>query len=275
MTELEFQHGKIYHRQQDIHAKYGGQERGGIATPQAVPYIFLFTGESGEQYGYRDGWDEEGVFRYTGEGQVGDMEFVRGNLAIRDHASDGKDLLLFERTDKGLYRYLGPFVCASWEYRNALDRNGRQRRAIVFHLVRQEDNQVATIAPAPPELTLAELRNRAYQAATPVSEGREREARQLYYQRSDDVRLYVLARAAGICESCRQPAPFQRADGSVYLEPHHTRRVSDGGPDHPRWVGAICPNCHREIHHGAAGKKKNSELEEYLGTIEGHWRVAT
>src|ERR1700746_1774493 len=23
------------------------------------------------------------------------------------------------------------------------------------------------------------------------------------------------------------------------------RRLSDGGPDHPRWVVAVCPNCHR------------------------------
>jgi hypothetical protein len=39
------------------------------------------------------------------------------------------------------------------------------------------------------------------------------------------------------------------------LEPHHIRRLGDGGPDDPRFMGAVCPNCHREIHHGdnAAG----------------------
>jgi 5-methylcytosine-specific restriction protein A len=71
------------------------------------PLIFLFTGESGEQYGYEDGWDDNGVFLYTGEGQEGDMEFVRGNRAIRDHALDGKDLHLFQALGKGEgYRYL-------------------------------------------------------------------------------------------------------------------------------------------------------------------------
>ena len=59
------------------------------------------------------------------------------------------------------------------------------------------------------------------------------------------------------------------ADGTLYLEPHHTRRLSDGGPDHPRWVGALCPNCHREIHHGADGVRKNKRLQQSLGKLEG------
>jgi hypothetical protein len=82
-------------------------------------------------------------------------------------------------------------------------------------------------------------------------------------------RKYVLARAGEVCESCGNPAPFLRKDGSPYLEPHHTRRVSDGGPDHPRWVGAICPNSHREIHYGEDGEEKNQRLQQHLGVLEG------
>jgi 5-methylcytosine-specific restriction protein A len=90
-----------------------------------------------------------------------------------------------------------------------------------------------------------------------------------YHRRSAAVRMYVLARADGTCESCNSPAPFCREDGTAYLEPHHTRRLSDGGPDHPRWVGAVCPNCHREIHHGAEGKEKNTRLQQDLAVPEG------
>jgi 5-methylcytosine-specific restriction protein A len=86
-----FELGKTYNRRADIHAKFGGQQQGGCSTPTDHPFIFLFTGKSGEQYGYEDGWDADGVFLFTGEGQLGDMEFVRGNRAIRDHAHDGKD----------------------------------------------------------------------------------------------------------------------------------------------------------------------------------------
>ncbi len=79
--------------------------------PEGAPYIFLFTGETGSQYGYADGWRPDGIFAYTGEGQRGDMEFVRGNRAIRDHITDGRDLLLFEASrTKGLYRFVGCFA---------------------------------------------------------------------------------------------------------------------------------------------------------------------
>jgi 5-methylcytosine-specific restriction protein A len=88
--------GKTYNRRRDLHDKYGGQRQGGISTPSAHPLIFLFTGESGAQYGYRDGPRPDGTCWYTGEGQVGDMEMVRGNRAIRDHVTDGKQLHLFE-----------------------------------------------------------------------------------------------------------------------------------------------------------------------------------
>ncbi len=33
----------------------------------------MFTGRSGERYGYEDRWPDDGVFLYMGEGQTGDM----------------------------------------------------------------------------------------------------------------------------------------------------------------------------------------------------------
>jgi 5-methylcytosine-specific restriction protein A len=133
---IPFVVGKTYRRQQDIHQVFGGQERGGISTPDAVPFIFLFTGESGNQYGYKDGWKDDDTFEYTGEGQRGPMEFVRGNRAIRDHAPNGKDLLLFEaEPTKGRYRYLGCFSCSSYDIRPSKDVDGKPRDVTVFRLV--------------------------------------------------------------------------------------------------------------------------------------------
>jgi 5-methylcytosine-specific restriction protein A len=48
---LPFKEGSLYHRKRNIHHIYGLQERSGIATPDGVPYVFLFTGESGGQFG--------------------------------------------------------------------------------------------------------------------------------------------------------------------------------------------------------------------------------
>lgn len=266
---MVFEVGRTYDRRQEIHEPYGGQWQGGISTPANQPFIFLFTGESGEQYGYRDGWDQNGVFLYTGEGQVGPMEFTRGNRAIRDHAKDGKDLHLFESLGKGRrYRYLGMFTCPTWEYRQGIDLNGDERQVIVFHLVQpSEEEQGASSAP-PPSVPLDQLRQPALEAASRAEQSKPQKAKDLYYKRSATVREYVLARAGGVCESCGKLAPFVRIDGTPYLEPHHTRRISDGGPDHPRWVAAICPNCHREIHHGKDGKAKNQHLQQYLVGLE-------
>lgn len=56
---------------------FAGQRYGGLSTPSKFPFILLFTGERGEEYGYKDGWNKEGIFLYTREGQDGDMQFIR------------------------------------------------------------------------------------------------------------------------------------------------------------------------------------------------------
>ena len=108
-----FVQGQVY-RRQDLHRQFGGQYQGGISTPNNYPLILLFTGESGQRYGYSDGWTDEGVFLYTGEGQRGDMEFVLGNSAIRNHANNGEDIHLFSQAARGEVRYEGQMVCTGY-----------------------------------------------------------------------------------------------------------------------------------------------------------------
>jgi 5-methylcytosine-specific restriction enzyme A len=246
---INFEPGQRYNRRRDIHEVYGGQQQGGICTPQSAPFIFLFTGDSGGQFGYRDGPQEDGTFAYTGEGQRGDMQFIRGNLAIRDHIADGKDLLLFESTDlNGMYRFVGCYACGGWTYRVSADRDGNNRNAIVFQLVPISTDLVDSASDAVRgEASLEDLRRAAYAAAATPSKP-PKDARRSFFERSAAVKAYVLSRANGYCEACGGRAPFIRRDGTPYLEPHHTRRVADGGPDHPAWVAAICPTCHRQSH---------------------------
>jgi 5-methylcytosine-specific restriction protein A len=70
------------------------------------------------------------------------------------------------------------------------------------------------------------------------------------YRRNPDVIAEARMRAGGTCEGCGQSAPFQRADGTPYLEVHHRRHLSDGGEDTVENAIALCPNCHRERHYG-------------------------
>ncbi|WP_198290867.1 HNH endonuclease [Methylobacterium sp. 88A] len=212
------------------------------------------------------------MLRYFGEGQVGDMVFERGNRAIRDHLVDGKDLLIFHTHGREGVRFLGQFECAGYSHEIRTDRFSRSRSAIVFELVLANVGEPVKDEEPIEELDLgvdlAGLRARALEAARSTPQVTGTAARRSLYRRSAAVRRYVLARAAGICESCNQPAPFVTQRGEPYLEPHHTRRLSDGGPDDPRFVGAVCPSCHREIHHGLHGSTKNDALIQAISQKE-------
>jgi 5-methylcytosine-specific restriction protein A len=83
------------------------------------------------------------------------------------------------------------------------------------------------------------------------------------------VKAYVLRRADGTCEGCGNPAPFTTSAGRPYLERHHTRRLSDGGPDHPAWVIGLCPTCHRRAHYAGDGEVFNETLIATANALEG------
>jgi 5-methylcytosine-specific restriction protein A len=134
--ELPFDVGALYNRKEQIHAVFGGQQQGGISTPKEHPLVIAFTGEAGVSHGYHDFWDDDDVFHYFGEGQVGDMKYVGGNRAIGEHVKDGKILVVFQMMGKGRpYRYLGRFMCqSSYVQPGTTDRDGQPRSAIVFRL---------------------------------------------------------------------------------------------------------------------------------------------
>jgi 5-methylcytosine-specific restriction enzyme A len=271
----QFTIGQEY-RRRDLHGTYGGQRQGGISTPQQFPIILLFTGESGERYGYGDTFQEDGTFWYTGEGQVGDMEMVRGNRAIRDHEANARGCISLSPLGLGWVRYVGEATYLGVHDAIAPDRNGTPRRALVFELALGDNDPEAVV----PDLrsdderpgadlrgrSLAELRAAALAGAAATSTAVERRA--IVRRRSEAVRIYVRQRAAGKCEGCGEPAPFLTPAKQPYLEPHHILRLADGGPDHPRWVAALCPTCHRRVHHGADGKEWNEAIADRIGQSE-------
>lgn len=257
------------YRRRDLHKEYGGQSQGGISTPKNHPLIFLFTGTSGEQYGYSDGW-KDGIFYYTGEGQQDDMKFVRGNNAIRNHIEAGKDLHLFSYMRRGYVRYIDQMICTGYHYQEGPDVTGKTRQTIVFELTplssfinkeepEPESNSVEELNPDK-ELSMSVLREKAMSYSAREKTPVERKTTQYY--RSHLLKLYVQKRANGTCEGCGQPAPFITNEGKPYLEVHHIRRLSDGGPDHPRWVVGVCPNCHRRAHYGNDAVSFNAHLNK-------------
>jgi 5-methylcytosine-specific restriction protein A len=119
-----------------IHDEYGGNRQGGISPSAKFPYIFIFSGKSGAQYGYRDGWDNQNIFSYTGEGQAGDMQFIRGNLALKEHLNIGKRVFLFEIEGAGLVKFISEMEFYDADYFETPDINGTNRIGIKFFLKR-------------------------------------------------------------------------------------------------------------------------------------------
>lgn len=258
---LTLERGQVY-RREEVQNLLGGQRYGGISTPQASNYILLFSSESGKEHGYTDGWQDEGVYYYSGEGQVGDMHFNKGNAAIRDHIKNGKELLLFEEVAPGYHRFVDQMIYTGYHFEVRPDTKGVDRQAIIFELAPQSQfDQSEEIIETQQELEglpLEKLREKALSTATSAVTAKERKGH--VYLRSAAIRLYALERAKGICGGCGNPAPFITSDGRPFLEVHHIRQVADGGPDHPEWVIAVCPNCHRKAHYA----KNKYEFNEHL-----------
>lgn len=92
-------------------------------------------------------------------------------------------------------------------------------------------------------------RQKRLSSAKPIPESYQ--AQVTLFRRNPDVVAEVLVQAKGVCQQCKQPAPFNRSkDNSPYLEVHHKERLSEGGEDTVRNAIALCPNCHRKIHYG-------------------------
>lgn len=73
------------------------------------------------------------------------------------------------------------------------------------------------------------------------------------FNRDPVVREITLRQAKGKCRICKK-TPFYRPGGDPYLEVHHIIPLAKGGDDSIPNTIALCPNCHREQHHGKSPK---------------------
>jgi hypothetical protein len=86
------------------------------------------------------------------------------------------------------------------------------------------------------------------------------------FVRNPEIRNSVLSRANGKCEFCSQSG-FKSMNGSIYLETHHIVPLSENGADAISNVIALCPNHHREAHHGT---EKAELLKKFTNIIQEH-----
>ncbi|MET4688832.1 HNH endonuclease [Sinorhizobium fredii] len=113
--------------------------------------------------------------------------------------------------------------------------------------------ELPTSDPQSLETRIASAKARNRQGSPPPGGSKEplRVRREVFsFERDPEVVAWVLSAADGVCEICDLPAPFVRSDGAPYLEVHHVRTLAEGGPDQCDNAVAVCPNCHRRLHHG-------------------------
>lgn len=135
-------------RRKALHDRFGGSTQGGISASSQTANVFLFSDpEAGEEYGYFDGWNDDGYFHYTGSGQHGDQRInYAPNAAILNHREGNRALRLF-RGSRDVVTYVGRFEVDAdqpyfWDY--LPERTGGPKRwVVVFRL-----HQIGDVSPS-------------------------------------------------------------------------------------------------------------------------------
>lgn len=209
---------------------------------------------------YEDRWIGD-VLHYTGMGQSGDQDINRSqNRTLKESGTNGVAVFLFEvYGPKGSdYHYRGRVELAGEPYQeNQLDESSELRSVWVFPLRTLDLEKLPIID----EAELGKLQQHRQSVAKKMSDdalikcvttqqkpaGRT-QTTSMTWQRDALVVEFAKRRAAGVCELCENPAPFQDKQGIPYLEVHHIVWLANDGPDTIDNVAALCPNCHRRMH---------------------------
>lgn len=134
-------------KRRHLHALVGGAHQWGITSCLRGTAMLVFRNpKASKKFGY-DKWEgqqQNGEFHYTGQGVTGNQDVsVRANKSLLLSKALGKPVHLFESSGTDV-TYLGHYELSEnpfrWEI--APDENDRDRRVVVFHLLRVEVDHV-------------------------------------------------------------------------------------------------------------------------------------
>lgn len=123
-----------------LHEQYGGSASRGISVPArgaTQSNIMLFwKPQHGEQWGYQDGWTEDGSrFYFTGMGQTGDQTFAghtTENGRLRDHREEGMSVRLLRALQTNSVSYEAQLQLVDFFFLSSTDGLGNPRQVIQF-----------------------------------------------------------------------------------------------------------------------------------------------
>ena len=241
---------------QELHDMFGCSTQGGMRRSLKTNTLVLISDKLKSIY--QDRTDGK-VLHYTGMGLEGDQDINNAqNKTLNESRNNGVEVHLFEVLAPQIYTYAGQVELSGQPYQEKQeDKNGNIRNVWMFPLSLKGST---SFKPVPIEklhevekyrekqiskLSDDELKKRA-NLAPKKSSSREINSKQ--YIRNDYVAEQAKRRANGICELCKQPAPFLNKNKQPYLEVHHIIWLSKGGEDSIENTVALCPNCHRRMH---------------------------
>ncbi|WP_156473225.1 HNH endonuclease signature motif containing protein [Pseudorhodoferax sp. Leaf265] len=258
------------------------QAQPGVIWGSREPGCIICTsgGRHGKKAGYTDGQQPDGSWIYVGQGTTGNQQLE--NSANAKLAALDRSVLLFttrepnsrEIAQRGYgkrYVFRGAFNVAGFEFFSPDSGARKGDRLLRFFLLPADDSYIETQGLVPsgfaePELSLRAMQLKLREMANPAN--RKKLTTIEYRSRSSAVHRYALARAEGRCECCGLRAPFESDQGIPYLEVHHLLRLADDGPDAPSNVAAICPNCHRALHHSKGRAALAASLQLRVAQLE-------
>jgi hypothetical protein len=122
---------------EQVETKFGIQIAGfgrGINPTDSNVVLISSINKAGGAFVYHDKWTVDGDYLYSGEGRFGDQSMTKGNLAIKDAASDGKEIHLFVKFSPQEYYYQGIFELVEYTYEDDKDEGGNIRKEYKFLL---------------------------------------------------------------------------------------------------------------------------------------------
>ena len=247
--------GKTYHHI-EITKAFNGQNEGGMRRSKATNTLHLIINHTNSPY--EDDWDGN-VLNYSGMGQRGNQN-INGaqNKTLNESNSNGVDVYLSEVFKSTYYTFRGRVKLIAEPYqKEQLDIEEKKRLVWIFPLQLVDKHQPINKSELAKtlekrikknqNLTADELLEKIKSKKGSRKPGK-RPTRSNYFQRDENIILYSLLRAKGICELCEEPAPFVKSDGEGFLEVHHIQHLANNGDDSIENTVALCPNCHRKMH---------------------------
>ena len=260
--------GKTYHHT-EITKAFIGQNEGGMRKSNTTNTLHLISDHT-KNSPYRDVFDGNRVY-YCGMGQTGhqDLNSVQ-NKTLNESNVNGVDVYLSEVSKKTYYYFRGRVKLVDKPYQEEqLDINGDLRNVWIFPLQLIDEHQPINKSELAKTLEKKIKKNKSLSAGELLERIQSKKGSRKpgkrptssnSYQRDEDVILYSLLKAQGICELCEQPAPFLKSNGEGFLEVHHIQHLANNGDDSIENTVVLCPNCHRKMH--ILGKKSDiSKLE--------------